>query len=429
MKYELMHPADQIVKIMERIYGYGMTTTSGGNLSILDDNGDIWITPGSVDKGTLSRKDIICVHPDGTTTGPHKPSVEFPFHKSVYSHRPDVRAVLHAHPPALIAFSIVRKIPDTHIIPNTHLICGEVGIAEYEIPGSQALGENISRVLGKGINTVVLENHGIVTVADNLFQAFMQFETLDFCARLEIKSRQIGSPVSLSGEQLELSARKQMKPLEEFSPSLITSSEKDARRQMCELIHRAYDQRLFTSTQGTFSQRLNEKSFLITPFNVDRKYIEPLDIVRIDGNKRETGKYPSRSVSLHHDIYKTHEGINSLIIAHPPNIMTFGISKIEFDTRIIPESYVMLRDIPVFKFGTNFMDPDILISSLSEKRPLAMIENDCIIVSGRSLLQAFDRLEVAEFSARAVIDARSIGNLIPIGDEEISDLKNTFNLE
>ncbi len=58
MRYDMMHPADQLVTIMERIYSYGMTTTSGGNLSILDDNGDIWITPGGVDKGSLTRKDI-----------------------------------------------------------------------------------------------------------------------------------------------------------------------------------------------------------------------------------------------------------------------------------------------------------------------------------------------------------------------------------
>ena len=74
MNFELLHPADQLVMLMERIYRYGMTTTSGGNLSILDENGDIWITPGSVDKGSLSRKDIIQVKPDGTVIGIHKPS-------------------------------------------------------------------------------------------------------------------------------------------------------------------------------------------------------------------------------------------------------------------------------------------------------------------------------------------------------------------
>ena len=65
MNLDLLHPADQLVMFMERIYGYGMTTTSGGNLSILDDNGDIWITPGSIDKGSLTRNDMVRITPDG----------------------------------------------------------------------------------------------------------------------------------------------------------------------------------------------------------------------------------------------------------------------------------------------------------------------------------------------------------------------------
>ena len=79
MNINYIHPADQLVMFMQRIYDKGLTTTSGGNLSIMDTDGNIWITPASVDKGTLTRKDIICVHPDGTTEGPHKPSSELPF--------------------------------------------------------------------------------------------------------------------------------------------------------------------------------------------------------------------------------------------------------------------------------------------------------------------------------------------------------------
>ena len=66
MNINLLHPADQLVMMMDRIYHYGMTTTSGGNLSILDDNGDVWITPGSVDKGSLTRNDIVCIKKEGT---------------------------------------------------------------------------------------------------------------------------------------------------------------------------------------------------------------------------------------------------------------------------------------------------------------------------------------------------------------------------
>ncbi len=428
MKFDLLHPVDQIVMLMERIYGYGMTTTSGGNLSILDDNGDIWITPGGIDKGSLTRKDIMRVTPDGSIIGPHTPSVELPFHQSVYKHRPDVKAVLHAHPPALVSFSIARKIPDTSLIPNAHLICGRVGMATYAIPGSRELGANISDVLTQGIDTVLLENHGIVIVGDDLFQAFMRFETLDFCARLEIKSRRIGEPRSLTQKQLALVKKKQQMAINSFVPQGHSSQEREARRQMCELIHRAYDQKLFTSTQGTFSQRLTEESFLITPYMVDRKYLEANDIVRIDRGWCEQGKVPSRSVLLHQQIYERHPEIHSIIIAHPPNIMAFGITGQSFDSRTIPESYIMLRSIPLLPFGVNFLEPEKVAETLSPKTPIAMLANDCVIVTGTSLLQAFDRLEVAEFSAKALIAANDIGELVPIGDEEIEALEETFQL-
>lgn len=428
MKFELLHPADQLVMIMERIYGYGMTTTSGGNLSILDDNGDIWITPSAIDKGCLTRKDIMRVTPDGEIIGPHTPSSEFPFHKLIYTHRPDVKAVLHAHPPALVSFSIARRIPDTALVPNAHLVCGEVGMAKYALPGSQELGDNITAVLDQGIDTVILENHGIVIVGQNLFQAFMRFETLDFCARLQVKAQRIGTPVSLTAEQLALVKKKQHVPMNEFIPEGFSSDEREARRQMCQLIHRAYKQKLFTSTQGTFSRRLSGDSFLITPYMVDRNYLDVADIVRIDRGWREAGKTPSRSVLLHKSIYDAHPEINAVIIAHPPNIMAFGMTHQPFDSRTIPESYVMLRRIPLLPFGANFLEPEKIAQTLSANTPLVMVENDCLIVTGEGLVQTFDRLEVAEFSAKALIAVRDVGPLVPIGDDEIAALEEAYDL-
>ena len=179
MNFELLHPADQLVMIMARIYAYGMTTTSGGNLSIRDENGDIWITPSGIDKGNLTRADMIQVKPDGTLIGPHKPSVELPFHREIYRRRPDLRAIVHAHPPTLVAFSLARKIPNIHLIPNASQVCGKVSMAKYEVPGSAQLGANIAEEFEKGFNTVLLENHGVVCGGKDLFGAFMSFETLD----------------------------------------------------------------------------------------------------------------------------------------------------------------------------------------------------------------------------------------------------------
>ena len=427
MNFELLHPADQLVMLMERIYQYGMTTTSGGNLSILDENGDIWITPGSVDKGSLSRKDIIQVKPDGTIIGIHKPSSEFPVHERIYRARPDIKAILHAHPPALVAFSIVRKIPETRLIPNFVEICGNVSIAPYDVPGSQGLSVKVTNEFQKGNNVVMLENHGVFVGSSDLFKAFMSFETLDYCARLQIEASKIGNIRPLSDKYIKISKEKQHVEMDEFVNKSISSEEREARREMCTLIKRAYDQQLFTSTQGTFSQRLSDGSFLITPYYKDRKYMEESDLVRIVGDWKEAGKLPSRSVLLHKKIYEKHPDINSIIIAHAPYVMTFAVTDCEFDSRTIPESYIMLRDVKKIPFGASFMQPDMVADMFEPMTPILIAENDCVIVTGSSLINAFDKLEVMEYSAKAIVSSKVLGDIVAITDDEIKDLRAAFH--
>ncbi|ABP66481.1 class II aldolase/adducin family protein [Caldicellulosiruptor saccharolyticus DSM 8903] len=428
MKFELLHPAEQIVMIMERIYGYGMTTTSGGNISIMDENGDIWITPSGIDKGSLKPDDIVLVRSNGEIVGKHKPSVELPFHEVIYRSRPDIKAIIHAHPPAIMAFSLARKIPNTKLILNVHLVCGEVELVDYALPGSTALGQKIADAFKRGINTAVLANHGIVVGAENLFKAFMAFETLDFCAQLEIRARAIGNPKALRPKDLEISKAKQDIKMDEFIPKIFSSFERQARKRICELIHRAYDQRLFTSTQGTFSQRLNENSFIITPYMVDRKYIEVEDIVRIENGYKEAGKRPSRSVLLHKYIYEKHPDVNAIIIAHPPNIMAFAVTDNEFDSKTIPETYIQLRNVKKIPFGSTFMQPKMTADVFSKQTPAVIVENDCVIVVGKDLLDAFDKLEVLEFTAKAMIDAKNLGEVMLISQEEIEEIEKAFKL-
>lgn len=427
MNFELLHPADQLIMIMERIYKYGMTTTSGGNLSIVDENGDMWITPGSVDKGSLTRKDIIQVKPDGTIIGIHKPSSEYPVHARIYKMRPDLKAVLHAHPPALVAFSIVRQNPETRLIPNFSQICGSVSMAPYDVPGSVGLATKIATEFEKGHNVVMLENHGVFVGATDLFKAFMAFETLDYCARLQISAAKMGKIKALSERHIQISKEKQNPVMEEFEKVSYTSEEKACRREMCALIHRAYDQQLFTSSQGTFSQRLSDGSMVITPFYKDRKYLEESDLVQIVGGKREKGKMPSRSCGLHQKIYDKFPHINSIIIAHAPNVMTFAVTDREFDSRTIPESYIMLRDVKKVPFGSSFMQPDMVANEFSDMTPIIIVENDCVIVTGSSLINAFDKLEVMEYSAKAIVASESLGGIVAITDEEVADLRSAFN--
>ncbi len=431
MKFNLMPPADQLVMMMERIYGYGMTTTSGGNLSILDESGDIWITPGGVDKGSLTRDDMVCVKANGEIIGKHKPSSEFPFHKKMYETRSDIRAVLHAHPPALVAFSAVRKVPNTKIIPDVNQVCGPIGLAKYGLPGSDNLGEKIALEFAKDtdIHTVILENHGVVIGHTDLFNAFKAFETIEYCARIQINANIIGTEKSLSDKNLQLAADKLNPVMDEFIQTTHSTEEKEARVKMAQLIRRAYKQRLFISTQGTFSQRINGDTFLITPHNVDRMYLEPEDIVTIKGSMKESGKVPSRSVLLHKLIYEMHPEINSLIIAHPHNVMAFALTDAEFDSRTIPESYIMLRDVPKVPFGSTFIGFEKLAETISMVHPVVLVENDCVLVAGTSLINAFDRLEVTEYTAKSIISSAHIGDIVKISKKQVEEINEAFNLQ
>ena len=423
-----VHPRDQIVDMMGRIYGYGLTTTSGGNLSILDSEGNIWISPAGIDKGNLRREDIMCVTPEGDILGPHKPSSEFPFHKDIYKLRPDVRAIVHAHPPTLVSFSVAGQIPNTSVFPNAKSICGTVGCAPYEVPGSEALGQSVSKEFANGHSTILLENHGTCCAGANLLQAFQRFETLDFCARLIAGAMQVGTPRYLTDTELEFHALDRNQDFEEFVPTHRSSQEMELRYKMALLIQRAYRQQLFTSTEGTFACRIDKDNFLVTQRGMDRGSIQPEDLVLVNGLRREAGKHVSRGTWFIKKIFDAQPEINSLILANPPCVMAYACSDAKFDPRVIPESYILLREVPTFQFGTHFHDPSAITSVLSPRYPVVIIQNDVLITSGTTLIQAFDRLEVAEYSAKATIACKNLGGMKPISDKQIADLVKAFKL-
>lgn len=425
MNFEYLHPRDQIRQTMDRIYGRGLTTTSGGNISVKDEEGVIWITPAGKDKGTLEWQDIVKVLPDGTVSGLGRPSSEFPFHKAIYDSRPDLRSIVHAHPGALVAYSIVRELPPVAIIPQAFNICSRVDFAAYALPGSEELGRNIAAVFADGNDSVMLENHGVVCGGADLLEAFGRFETLEFCARLAIQAHRLGTPKTLNAAEMELRLHEKHL-LPEFAPAVRTSEEKGLRRHLCEIMSRAYRHKLMTSTGGVASVRMDEENFLITPTGEDRSLLTPADIVLIRDRRREQGGMPSRSVLLHDCIYRKHPWVQAVITAQPPASLAFGITPEPFATRTIPESYILLRDIRKLPFGSQYEDEVQVADAVDSDHPVLLIENEAILVVGGSLLEAFDRLEVAEFSAASLIDAKSLGSLHEMDTEAIRDLSKHF---
>ena len=425
-----MHPAEQISIIIGRIYRSGMTTTSGGNLSIMDDNGDMWITPAGIDKGSLTPADIVCVKADGTVEGLHRPSSEYPFHKAIYKMNPHAHSVIHAHPPGLVTFSMTKQVPDTSIIPQARAVCGPVGFAEYALPGSELLGKKIVAEFKKNqeYKAVIMENHGVVLFGEDIADAYQRFETLELCARTILNARTLGKPNYLTEEQILRHERAINTHFQHFMNVEHPSDERALRTEVCQIVRRACTQGLMCSSYGTASVRWRGNDFLITPSNVQRWDIDPNDIVQVKDGMVEAGKMASRSVALHYEIYRRNPKVNSIILTQSPSLMGFATTGIKFDVRTIPESWIFLQDIPTFPFGSQYDEHLDALADEFKSRPFVMLANDSVVVTGDKLINTFDRLEVADFSARSLIMAAPLGKLSPITDSEIEELRVAFHV-
>ncbi len=430
MMFEMLHPADQIVTLMNRIYDHNMTTALGVNLSVCDAQGTVWISPGGVDKGNLRREDIMQIRPDGKICGIYRPSAEYPFHLSIYKKRPDIKSVLHAHPPTAIACSLLRKIPDMSLFMDTCLPENGVASVSYEIPGSAMLGDKLSGEFAKGTNAVLLERHGVVIGDTTLYHAFQIFEKLVLCTNIQRNAKMIGGNLrSVSQETAKAFKRENEPKMEEFLPSEHIGEELLARRELCSFIQRAYEKQFITSEGGVFSHKLSDGSFLITPDCRDRRDIRPEDLVWIREGKREAGKIPSPTVAFHAAVYAKDSAVRSMIEARPASVMAYAVTERELDVRLLPEIYISLRDIKKYPFGTSFTDKEILAEAITGKNPTAIIENDCVIATGVSLLKAFDKLEMLEYSAKTLIEASAFGEEPKsIDPEAFKELERAFNI-
>ncbi len=150
-----------------KIYREGLTTASGGNISLKDEAGNIWISPSQIDKGFLRAEDFACMNNQGDLLNSNKPSMEFPFHQAIYKNYPEVKAVCHLHSPVLVALSLLN--PDKRFFKILDKF--DCGYAEYAIPGSEELGANICKALEKNPTIVIMQNHGAIAIGKTIEEA------------------------------------------------------------------------------------------------------------------------------------------------------------------------------------------------------------------------------------------------------------------
>ena len=132
---------------------------------------------------------------------------------------------------------------------------------------------------------------------------------------------------------------------------------------------------------------------------------------------------------LHQKIYEMHPEIGSVMLAHAPAIMAFAVTDAQFDSRLIPESYLMLEEVKRVPFMAATTDIEGTAAVFGKGTPVVLVDNECVMVAGKTLLNAFDRLEVLEYSAKALIAARDIGPLVKITQDEVLAIRKAFHMD
>ena len=272
----------------------------------------------------------------------------------------------------------------------------------------------------------MMERHGVVIGDVTLYRTFKAFEALVLCSDIQRNAKMIGGKICTL--PTEFSDRKAGQ-MEEFISDAHFGEELLARRELCSFIRRAYDKQYITSESGVFSHKLSDGSFLITPEGKDRSDIRPEDLVWIKDGKREAGKIPSSTVAFHQTVYAKESSVRCVIEARPSSVMAYAVTEKELDVRLLPEIYISLRNVRKYPLGYSSTDVEMLAEAITGKNPTAIVENDCVISTGTSLLKAFDKLEMLEYSAQTLIAASAFGeDLQGIDSEAFGELERAFNL-
>src|SRR5437763_406962 len=194
---------EQMCEIGRKIWLKGFCAGNEGNHSFRLGEDRILCTPSLISKGNLKPDDMCIVDLEGKQiSGKRKRTSEILLHLTIYKARPDVRAVIHSHPPHATAFAVASVDLPTCIHPEAEVCLGAVKTARYVTPGDQRLGDSILPYV-KDSNTILLQSHGVVTYGDDLERAYYQLEIVDAYARILILAKQVGSIRPLAADEMK----------------------------------------------------------------------------------------------------------------------------------------------------------------------------------------------------------------------------------
>jgi L-fuculose-phosphate aldolase len=195
--------AHQLVAVCRNLYAHGFVTASDGNVSSRLPNGNILATPTSLNKGRVVQSDLVEVTLDGAIVREGRtPSTELGMHLYIYRQRPDVNAVVHAHPTYATGFAAAHIPLDKPLLPEVIIGLGPIPLATFAVTSTQEVVESIAPYV-QSSSAILLANHGVVTFGKDLDDAYFKMEKVEHAAHITFVARMLGGEKVLAGDQVK----------------------------------------------------------------------------------------------------------------------------------------------------------------------------------------------------------------------------------
>ena len=183
---------EEICDIGRRLYNKGFAAGNDGNISYRLGENEVLCTPTFISKGFMKPHDLCIVDMQGNqVSGRRKRSSEILLHLTIMRERPDVKGVVHCHPPHATAFAVAREPIPQCVLPEVEVFLGDVPITMYETPGGQAFADTVLPFVKKA-SVIILANHGTVSYGDTIEHAYWWTEVLDAYCRILLLARDLG---------------------------------------------------------------------------------------------------------------------------------------------------------------------------------------------------------------------------------------------
>lgn len=220
---------EEMVEIGRLVFEKGWVAANDGNFTWKMDDGTLLATPTGVCKGRFKAEDLIVCDLNGAKIrGPRERTSEMAMHLTIYGLRPDVNAVLHAHPPVATGFAAAGRALNVALLPEVVISLGSVPLANYGLPGTPALTEGMLPYIGK-YDALLMANHGAVAYGDDLWQAYFRMETVEHFARIMLVAEMLGGAKALPRVEVQklFDSRKRykVKSRNDFEPGAPLSAE------------------------------------------------------------------------------------------------------------------------------------------------------------------------------------------------------------